>query len=380
MRVLLAAYFSVVITAGVLVATGLVPDWGRWYSNHLAYRWQTEALLSGSVSIGTEARYLVWDKVWANGNVQQAWGLGVPFWRLPFEAAAGVLGLGMFPDRIAFGVAWASVVFLLMRLFVLPGNTKDPMAFLRQKPEAFCAFVVLALFPPLLTMCRFRFVVYEEAAAYSFLAGMGLFAGTLLFFRRPTLRVFLVLAALAGLAPFVRPTLLAYGVTTMLVISYGAWRLGWSYPRMAAGLGLFALGSVLLFASNHVRFGAPLEFGHGVNLNTVDSMRYTSRFDHPFRSEPPGSAAVELTSALFVAGNTFTGYQWYAPELIPGQSSTHRWREFYFKTYDVSFALMLVIAWGWGIWGKGRGWRGEGGGAKEKGRGARGVVRGRRLG
>lgn len=43
----LCAYQAVVYAAGLLLATGLVPEWGAWFSTSLPYRAQTEALLAG---------------------------------------------------------------------------------------------------------------------------------------------------------------------------------------------------------------------------------------------------------------------------------------------------------------------------------------------
>ncbi len=368
MRNLSAVYLAVVIAAGILVATGLVLDWGLWYSDYLAYRGQTEAFLEGTLAVGADVRRIGWDEVWFAEKAQQPWGLGVPAWRLPFEAMARLAGQPAFPDRLALGAAWALVAFGILRLYLIPSKPVHPVAWLKERPERICVFALLVLFPPLLTMTRFRFVVYEEAAAYSFLAGVGLFAFTLWFYRRRTVPVFLGLALLAGVAPFVRPTLLAYSVASLLIALFLAWHIGWRWHRLVAGVVLFGLGCTLLFVSNAHRFGSGLEFGHATNLNTVDSMRYTSRFDHPMRSEPLHSAAAELGAGLFLIGNSFNGYGWYEQDFHVWQSSTHRWREYYFTTYDPTFALMLAGALGLAILRKVKGKESGGIGNRERGR------------
>ena len=44
---------------------------------------------------------LGYDMAWVKGGVQQVWGLGVPTWRLPYEALAKLFGYDAFPDRLA---------------------------------------------------------------------------------------------------------------------------------------------------------------------------------------------------------------------------------------------------------------------------------------
>jgi hypothetical protein len=105
--------------------------------------------------------------------------------------------------------------------------------------------------------------------------------------------------------------------------------------------------------TNLQRFESGVEFGHELNLNEIDAMRFASRFDHPFRSEPFGSASRELFSTLFLLGNSFNGDDWYRTDFFVGQSPTVRWREFYFKTFDVSVFVVVCAAWAclaWRFW------------------------------
>src|SRR4051812_15465365 len=85
-----------VLSANLLVITGLIDDWGSWYSDNLAYRRQTDAILSGKLELDADPRAAGWDLAWSNNGVHQVWGLGVPFWRLPFEACARLFSYSAF--------------------------------------------------------------------------------------------------------------------------------------------------------------------------------------------------------------------------------------------------------------------------------------------
>lgn len=360
MRIWVLAYFSVILAVGVLLGTGLVSDWGEWYSVEPGYRMQTEAFLDGTVAVSNNPQAIPWDMAWARERVQQVWGLGVPAWRLPFEAVARVFGQPAFPDRFAFGIAFALLSFAVLKLFFVRPGEENALDVLKHRPERFCAPFLLLLFPPFLTLCQTRFLAYEEASAYSFLAGIALFVGTVCFVRKPTLAIFLVLGFLAGLVGFVRPTLLVYGAGSVLVAWVYSQHLGWRYWRSGLGIAAFGLGVGLLLLSNLHRFGSGMEFGHSLNLNGIDAMRFTTRFDDPFGTEPLWRASTELLSSMFFVGDRMNGYAWYEDDFFPGQSSTIRWREFYFSTYDLSFGFNLIAVWGIGLWRVAGWWKSRG--------------------
>ena len=79
----------------------------------------------GSFALDNDPRTLGYDMAWAEGGVQQVWGLGVPSWRLPFELIAKLFGYDAFPDRLALAAALAALVYVLFRLLVFPQGT-DP--------------------------------------------------------------------------------------------------------------------------------------------------------------------------------------------------------------------------------------------------------------
>ena len=337
------------IAALFLLSTGLVEDWGYWYSKSVPYRLQTEAMLSGRIALAPSPSGVEHDMIWANGGVQQPWGLGVPVWRLPFEVMAKLFGQPAFPDRLAFGVALACVLYAVFRVLVL-GSEQESLqkqnSGLRRFLTGILALLLLVFFPPFLTLCRFRFNVYEEAVAYAYLVGTLLFVATLHFIRKPKISTCAILSLSAGLVPFVRPTLLFYGIATMLTIWIHTCRIGWNRQKSWLGLVLFACGGGLLFLANYERFDSGFEFGHHLNLNRIDPFRFAMRFDHPFQTEPLISAAKELFSCLFFSTDQFNGYDWYRAAFFPGQSTTLRWREIYFTTFGLGCLVMLLVTWG----------------------------------
>lgn len=346
-----AGYVAVVLTLCLLLRSDLVPAWGVWYSHHLPLRWQTERLLQGQVALSHQPEDLSWDMAWDNGAVQQVWGLAVPLWRLLFEALARFTGHPAFPDRLAFALAVVGAAYCLIRFnLALAAN----MA-VRVVPWGWLGVVPVVLFPPFLALCASRFLAYEEVVAYGFLAALLLLVWAVRLSWRPRAAGFLGLALATGLIGFIRPTLVVYGAASLFVAGLAVWtnrrdhgfvtnRSVWRL--LYSGGALFCLGLGLLFWSNAARFGRALEFGHSLNLNGLDSMRYASRFAYPFRTEPLGSATRELFGLLFFARPAASA----DPDRtvsFPGHSSTFRWREIYFSTYDLSYVPVLVVAWAW---------------------------------
>ncbi len=47
-----------------------------------------------------------------------------------------------------------------------------------------------------------------------------------------------------------------------------------------------------------------------------------------------------------MAANNHNRAGWYQKNIFPGQSETVRWREFYFRTFDLSYLLLLLLGWG----------------------------------
>jgi hypothetical protein len=341
---------ALLITLNVLVGTGLISDWGRWYSQNRPYQLQVDALLRGELALGHDPAEVTWDLAWSKGGVHQVWGLGVPLWRLPFEAAARCCGQPMFPDRVAFGAAILVLVYAAILLCWTPGANGGFIELARERPANVLAVPLVALFPPFLTLCRTRFQVYEEASAYSYLMGSALLLATQWFTRAPALWKYAAVGVLAGAAAFVRPTIGFYGCATMIVAWVVTRQIRWPLWKSLTGLIIFAAGCGLFLFTNQLRFGAPLELGHQLNLNSNHAIQFALRFGEPFRNEPLWRASRELIAILFWAGNTFNGIDWYADSFFAGQSPTFRWRELYFKTYDPSYFIAIGAAWTWCAW------------------------------
>ena len=335
---------SVALALGISVGTGLIPKWGQWYSVNMAYRRQTEAMLGGSLALDKDPRTVGYDMAWASDGVQQVWGLGVPSWRLPFELLAKLFGQAGFPDRLALTAAMALLIYSLLKLLVL-SPARDGVPYAKQHPEAVAGALWLILFPPFLALCRTRFDVYEEAQAYSYLAGIALFALTLWFVRRQNFSSYLLLAGFAGLAAFVRPTLICYGVASLVIAFLLTRRQGWRPARSWAGPFLFCLGGALLFLTNAYRFGSGFEFGHQLNLNVHFAMMYATRFDNPVLAAPLSAKITELFSFLFLVRDSLHCCDGYAAAILPGQAPVIRWRDIYFSTYDLTFLALILAAW-----------------------------------
>jgi hypothetical protein len=342
-----ACYISAILSVAFLVGTGLVPQWGRWYSDNLAYRFQTDALLHGALAIDTTpcGGRLQWDMLWSEQAVHQVWGLGVPIWRFPFELIAHLVGFRHFPDRFAFAAALAIVSYAVLRapIWIATGSSTFQHAFLYTA----AGLVLLVFFPPFTALCRTRFNVYEEAEAYAFLAGILLLVMLVIFHSRPVFRCYIALALYSGLLALVRPTLIFYSGAAFGLAVLIAAQLGWRRRDVLLGIALFCAGGGLLFLTNLVRFGSGFEFGHSLNLNNIDVMRFASRFGSPFQKEPVLSAARELFSSLFTQSGHLNGYAWYEQNFFHGQSPTIRWREFYFETYGFSYLVMIAATWIW---------------------------------
>ncbi|GEM_PF-2071912 len=219
----LFGYQAVVYAAGLLLATGIVADWGDWYSSSTAYRNQTDAFFEGKLSLSPDVRDLRFDHTWSEEGVHQVWGLGIPMWRMPWETLARMFGYEGFPDRVAFGLFALLVSFVVLKVW-LGGASGDEdgenggSSMWRLIVGFVGGFVVLLLFPPFLTLLQTRSAVWEEAVAYEYLFGVLLVTLLVQFSRRPKVEMFLGLCALAGLGALIRPTLIFYGFGTVVVV------------------------------------------------------------------------------------------------------------------------------------------------------------------
>lgn len=346
----LVLYIALVIGFGLPLYCGLFTPWGGLYGEHLPLRWQVESFLDGRIALDETPWGMGWDMAWGNGKVHHVFGLAVPVWLMAFELVGRVVGLGAFPDRLCFAIAVGLTTYWILRY-----ESKQQF----DLRKVYVMLLTTVLFPPFIALCSSRFLVYEEVVAYGVLTvlalGLGLArfvklaqesqgASSVLSLRQKSILGLCAIGVAAALVPFVRATLVFYGATTLALAVIVAARRGLKLQGIAPGLAVYCFFTALLLWTNNQRFGAPLEFGHALNLNSLAPMRYASRFDHPYEDEPIWSAVRELVSALFVAkGTAIQSQSGYERDLFPGQSRTFRWREIYFSTFG-KFELAFMLA------------------------------------
>ncbi len=339
----------------ILTSTGIITEWGRWYSSNPHYRQQVEAFLRGELALSHNPVEAIHDLTWSCGGVHQVWGLGIPLWRLPFEAMARLSGQSSFPDHFTFGIALVLWAFVVLRAFLAVPRESDDSRCGLGFGRGLLSVILILLCPIFLSTCSARFQVYEEAVAYEFIFAIGLLAGLVRLWRRPTWRGCHWLCAIAGCGALIRPTLLFYGGATWIGALWIMTPEGRSpkWGRIAISTAVFAAGGGTLFVTNRARFGSGFEFGHRLNLQTLFGSVYATRFDHPFAHESLFPAIGELLGLLFRVG-FLNGGDYYCERFFPGQSATVRWRELYFTTYDLSWLPLILGGWGLGLYAVGR--------------------------
>ena len=338
-----SAYLAVGLTAVVILGCNLIPNRDAGYSRQLPLRWQTERMLDGQISLSQDPSGMAFDLAWGPRGVQQVWGLALPVWRLAFESAAHSFGGLGFPDRLTFAFTLATVIYILIRIWTgLPDAVAGPFRGLWGS----MGLLVTVLFPPFLALCSSRFVVYEEVEAYAYLTALLLLGWSVWVCVRPTSHGWLGLALFAGLTVFVRPTYGVYGLASL--ISAGLFFRPRERRMLLLGCGaiLFVLPLMLLLWSNQLRFGSVSRIRPFPNINDITAMAYATRFGNPFQSEPIFHALRELFGMLFLT-RSIVGTNPYDGDLFFGQTTTFRWRELYFSTFDLTIFAMAMVVWLW---------------------------------
>jgi len=355
----LPACLATVYALTMLWATGLITGWGNWYFPNPHSRRQVDSLLQGKLALSESPTDLAFDLAWSEGGVHQVWGLGTPFWRLPFVALGRFFGFPDFPDAFAFGVALAITGYCVMRTF---GRTLGPYSkkvnrnIWFSRLQAFGSIVLLLLFPPFFTLLRSDFRVYEEVVAYEYLFGVVSLCGLIGLVKNPNANRYILLCLWGGMGGLLRPTLLFYGMATVIAgtitLLTHANRNGGSAGMLpvlrqcwrpcALGILAFCMGGSLLFSTNLLRFGNGFEFGHKLNLQELTSLSYSTRFTAPYERESILSATKEMFGIFFLVKETNRG-DYHRENFFPGQSATVRWRNLYFTTYDLSYFFLLLL-------------------------------------
>jgi hypothetical protein len=321
-----------VLAAGLLVAGRQITLHG-WYSASPAYRAQVDALLDGRLAISHAPEALRHDFVWAQGGVQQVWGLGVPAWQAPFEAVGRLVGCSPFPDRVAL-LAWLVLAFYVL----IRGVRRE------DEPWWIAAGSVLvtALLPAFVALVRGRVGVYEEAAIYAYGAALILLGGTLCVVAEPRAWRYLALVAFAGASGFIRPTVWCWGVAATVVAT-----IAWLHARRClavalVGGALFVAGGAALYATNAARFGSGFEFGHRLNIQSLPGNMYASRFSYPMQRVSLGTAALELVTSFFDRPELRAHRGFHEKQLHRGVAPVARWREYYFTTFSWWYVPVLL--------------------------------------
>jgi hypothetical protein len=333
-----------VLLIGLMIVTEGVGYHGL-FSPHKIHQEQTNALLRGEFAVSHDITTLQADNVWHAGGVQQVWGLGVPFLRLPFYALAHLFGYEAFPDLIIFlfwvGVALYSLGFVSY-LWLKKRGVKEA--------GVIGAFImsIAAFFPPILLIMKSRFIVYEEVITYGYFYVLCIFALVLaLTIKHRSKGLFLSIAVFAGLAGFVRPTLFAYTLP-MFLYAFTVSRKHLSLSVRLLGVLLFVGGIGLLALTNEIRFGSPTEFGHHVNVaGDLNSVNLT-RFESEYTTETPlYRKFAETYGALFLFDSLPQVNGLYHPDILHFQAPEIRWRHMSFPAihwyYFAAFIMLALV-------------------------------------
>jgi hypothetical protein len=367
---LLTVYQAIIYAALLLFFCGIISSWGKWYSASPYYREQVDAFLHGDLALSHNPADLRMDLCWSEKGVQQVWGLGIPLWELPFDVWAQALGYSTFPERIALGCFLALIAYVVWQTwFGVSASAVEQKKCFPSIPTAVGAVILLLFFAPAINLLRGPMNHYEEAVVYLYYFGILLACSLIALARSPTRRRFWLLCALSGIGGLIRPTLVFYGFATFAIASLCMFRhnlpsfnQGTKISRCGKffrnsgffpGLILFLCGGGLLFTTNYLRFGSGWEFGHRLNASPALPSIYSTRFDYPFKHVPLLEAARELFGMLFLT-NHFNGVDWYGQGIFPWQSHTIRKHGIDMTTYDLSYAVLLAMAWVVGIWLFGR--------------------------
>ncbi len=317
---------------GILFSLGVVEGFGEIYPASEPYlSLQASTLASGRLALSHRIDNLAFDLAWAEGGVQQVWGFGVPGWILALSAVCGLRDPLVFPSRVGFGIALLLVSWSL--LLVVVRETKAQLSAAMAWNWRFSVVVVPAVaiiwfFPSFTATLKSSFRVYEEVSAYGYLCAILL--GILLawFCVKPSGTRLLILFGIAGVTPFVRPTIGLYGVAAVLVGAWFAIRARLRTWKVACAALLYVGLTGLLLWTNAARFGSPLEFGHSLNVSYHPGSLYSTRFGSPFETEGVLPALGEIMGGLMFDEH-FNYGGWFEKGVFHWQSDTLRWRDNY---------------------------------------------------
>ncbi|MGN6643828.1 MAG: hypothetical protein ACTHKU_12595 [Verrucomicrobiota bacterium] len=299
------------------------------------HRFQADALLHGHFYLYDSIEAIQPGLAWHDGKVQQIWGLGIAFWLLPFEAVARLLSGISFPDRIALGIAFASLAFFT-------GNTCLRLARAGKSIFGLGLLWLVILSPGVWTLARNSRLIFEETVLYAILLSLAILVSLVRLILFGSRQDFWSCCFLGSFAIWVRPTHAVYGVGAVVLASAILWRRERKWRLPTGGLLICVSSGILLVWTNYVRFGSPTEFGHRLTVSS-GSMVYLTRFGNPFKEAPLVDAAKELFGVLFLNSNAMDVGA-FSEDMFPLQSSFTRWRRLDLTTFDLSWLALVLSA------------------------------------
>ena len=306
----------------------LLPDQSRYYSTSLPHRLQTNALLEGKLSLSPRPFGIPCDYIWAGEHgMQQAWGLGVPLLRLPFEWVSHLAGFGPFPDRVTALFYIIVMVFCLNIAFrsLLTGVGIAPLSTIGMLIRLYLISWILYS-PPMSSLIQNGLNVYKETIFYGCVDVYILLALFVIYCQKPSAKIFILLSFMSGCAWLIRPTVLVYGIVTFGIATGYLFQQRRHWKLMALGLFSFGWGILIELLLNYFRFGSMLEFGYS---GIVGGFAFVEKFGGPYQHEPFLNAFKEFLSDIFINNH------WV--------SQTFRYRENDIYTFNISHLIMVGV-------------------------------------
>lgn len=312
------------------------PSWSvNGYTGSHLYQYQVDALLKGHLALSDSLKFMYQDTAWHNG-VQLTFGIGAALLRLPLQFLVMSFAPGSWPDKFY-------VIFYLAGIFLYGVS----VLYRNFEINKFAASTLMGCFfalPVFSNLMFVRFECYEEACVYSNL--MGIFSVLLAIdlVSKKSVRKFLFFSLVAGSLVLFRPTGIFVGLSV-----YGAYlsldgRKKLSRSLLALGCMAFSITASSVFLVNFLRFGAPLQFGHGLVVNSSGLNSFALKFDNFYARVDIFSAIVELFSSIFL-NPSLAGSLFYGKGFFVGQAPFLRFREFYFQTFGLFDLFLFLAAW-----------------------------------
>jgi len=284
--------------AVLLNYSSLLSDPSKLYSTSIAPRLQTNAFLNGHLSLSSQPFGYKQDFVWNGHGLQQNWGLGVPLLRFPFEWASNQLGLRDFPDRLIL------LFYLIFTIVLLNITLNKVIMVLGIHSLSWVRLLIrwyliawIFLSPAIGCLIQENINVYNETVLYGCLYTYLLLCLFLKYIIDSNSKNFIFLCLLSGLAWLIRPTLIFYGLFTLLFASLFSYQNKREIRLVIIGLVCFCIGVAIEVWGNYLRFGSILSVKYPLTGNPI--VNYITRFDSPFNVEHIWSAAKELFGELF---------------------------------------------------------------------------------